>query len=218
MSELQQIEDTMRRHDDPVVTVPELVDELKPEIDKSDTWVRDQLRLLERADAVESKTIGSRATAWWHVDRVTAPHLAPEKHPDQADLEESAAPVGVGETSGMLETETDGESDPAPYPTEPNADVSDVAEVFDPPGRGSDWNDRVDALTAMLERLRDAGEATSRELYQPIYESHDVHYASADGFWRNCGHEQFKRAREETEALELVDADAGRWRWVGGDE
>ena len=66
MSELQEIEDKMLRHKDPVVTVPELA-EL---IGKSDTAVRDNLKLLERAGAVHSKQVGARAVAWWHDDRV----------------------------------------------------------------------------------------------------------------------------------------------------
>lgn len=192
MSELEAIEDKMRQYPDPIVTAPELAEEFG----KSDTHIRGQLRLLERAGVVESKGIGARARAWWHEDRVAPRHVAPEEHPDQRDLADAA---GSDESHSV-------DSDPITV-EEAVADV-DVA------GGSEKQQKRQEALRDTLMHLRDAGETKGSELKTLIYEHTDTAYDSEDSWWGNCAHPALKELRERG-TVELVDHHQGIWAWAG---
>ena len=188
MSELREIEDEMRQHPDPVVTVPELADRL----DRSTTAVRNDLKLLERDGAVTSKDIGARAVAWWHDDRVTERHVAPADHPDQSDLTEQ--PV---DTPGVeAETHT----------------VESAVALLDLPGQGERQEQRQEAMRGLLMHLRDGGEATAGELRTTSYEHHETGYSDARSWWKNCAGDALGRLRDEG-VVTLVDSHDGLWRW-----
>lgn len=176
-------------HPDPVVTVPELADLL----DASDTHVRDNLKLLERAGAVESKDVGSRATAWWHESRVEARHVAPDEHPDQSALDETPA---ADDDQGDVWT------------------VESAAAAVDVPGSGEKQEDRREAIDSLLRHLRDAGETRAGDLRDLTYEHHATHYESAESWWTNCGKEALGELRD-LGAVELVDRSRGKWAWAG---
>jgi len=195
MSELREIEDEMRQHPDPVVSVPELEDRLG----YSDTKIRDDLKLLEREGVVHSKQVGARATAWWHEDRVCRPHVAPEDHPDQRDLESSAdrheaADSAAAETASVT--------------------VEDAVDQLDLPGQGEKQKQRREAMKALLRHLRDGGDTKGSELQTLIFEHHETGYQSADSWWGNCAHPALKDLGERG-FVELTDRHNGVWSWTG---
>lgn len=150
----------MIRADDPVVTVPEIADEM----DRSDTHVRNQLLLLEREGAVESKEVGARAVAWWHSERVSPPRLPPEDHPDQSGLSD------VDPTDAAQSAERDGrDSDPAQDSIA--AAVDDVASDWDDDDR---LEERRAAAIAALRFIRREGAATAKELREHVEPEHPV--------------------------------------------
>jgi len=190
MSELEAIEDKMRQYPDPIVTAPELAEEFG----KSDTHIRGQLRLLERAGAVESKDIGARAVAWWHEDRVTRPHVAPEEHTDQPDLADAADPDESVESKPIT--------------------VEEAVADLDVPGSAEKQQKREEALKDLLRHLRDSGETKGSELKTLIYEHADTAYGSENSWWGNCAHPVLKELRDRG-AVELVDHHNGVWAWTG---
>ena len=185
MSELRDIEDEMRQHPDPVVTVPELADRLG----RSTTAVRQDLKLLERDGAVGSKECGARAVAWWHEDRVAPRHVAPDEHPDQTDLTEQE------------------------QRQEPHT-VESAVGLLDLPGQGERQEQRQEAMRGLLMHLRDGGEATAGDLRELTYEHHETGYADARSWWKNCAGDALSQLREAG-AVELVDPHDGIWRWAG---
>jgi predicted ArsR family transcriptional regulator len=185
MSELREIEDEMRRHPDPVVTVPELADRL----DRSTTAIRNDLKLLERDGAVGSKQTGSRAVAWWHEDRVAPRHVAPDEHPDQTDLEDQVERV-------------DGEQQTP----------ETAVELLDLPGDGEVLESREDAMRALLRHLRDGGDTTAGELRELTYEHHETHYKSARSWWKNYAGDALSQLRDHG-VVKLVDKPEGIWSW-----
>jgi DNA-binding transcriptional ArsR family regulator len=193
MTKLEEIEDEMRQHSEPVVSVPELAERL----DASDTHVRNQLRLLKRTGAVDSKDVGARATAWWHEDRVAPRDVAPADHPDHSDLSGAAA----GDDAHSAESE------PA------TLTVDDAVARVDLPGDGEIEDDRRKAMRALLMHLRDAGETTAGELRTLTYEHESTHYAGARSWWKNCASQALSDL-EDAGAVELVNQSRGRWRWA----
>ena len=197
MTKLQEIEDALMQHPDPVVSVPELANE----IDRSDTHIRDKLEKLEYLDRVERKDVGARATAWWHVDRVTPPHLPAEDHPDQSDLESAA------DSQGGHSAESDG----------PEWTVEEAAGVADLPGQGDKEMDRRDALEAVLRHLRDAGETRAGELESFTFEQFETHYSGERSWWKNAASPALSQL-DDLGAVELRDQSRGLWAWTGSEQ
>lgn len=190
MTTLQAIEDRILAADDPVVSVPELAEEL----DASDTHIRDKLELLEYEGRVERKDVGARATAWWHVERVTPPRVPPEEHPDQSDLEELKARE---EREGDVWT------------------VEEAADAVDLPGQAREKvADRREALAAVLRALRDGGEQPAERLREQTHQHETTHYDSSRSWWKNAASPALRDLADRG-AVELVDHPTGTWRWVG---
>jgi DNA-binding transcriptional ArsR family regulator len=193
MSELREIEDEMRQHPDPVVSVPELTERL----DYSDTKIRENLKLLEREGVVESKQVGARAVAWWHEDRVTPRHVAPEDHPDQTDLQETPA---------RERRESDGGA----------VGVEEAVGRLDLPGGGERQEQREEAMRSLLRHLRDAGETDAEELRTLTYDHCETGYSDARSWWKNCASAALSELRDD-EIVTLVDPHDGVWAWNGGE-
>lgn len=179
----------MIRHADPVVSVPELADELG----RSTTHIRDQLRLLEREGVVTSKDVGARAVAWWHEERVAPPRLPPEEHPDQSDLE-------------TVEAREEAHS----------ADLSEhPLDSVDFP-QSKDRMDCVQAVQAARDFLRSDGPATMREIVTTVGGEHPIGYdvpEEIDGryrgaWWRNV----VKPGLEALPDVQKPTGGASEWR------
>lgn len=192
MSKLREIEDAMLRHRDPVVSVPELADEL----DRSTTHIRDQLRLLEREGVVTSKDVGARAVAWWHVRRVAEPQETNEAPPSDAAVRES--------------------TERPPSADEPHsADSSEALVQCDFP-EGRPREECVEAVLAAHEYLRDKGPATMREIVTDVGAEHPIGYDVPEeiegryrgAWWRHV----VKPGLEAMSDVEKPTGGASEWR------
>lgn len=192
---LDTLEDAMRNHPDPVVSVPELVDEL----DASDTHIRDQLRLLEREDVVGSKDVGARATAWWHEDRVTRPHVAPAEHPDQRDLED--VPVSDEAVSDESGPETGGR-------------IAEILEGWHPGRSREERRPRRAAGRAALETLRESPQMTREDFEDALLPEHDVENQNRTTWWKNSVRPALTRARD-ADVVEHIHGPPHRYEWTG---
>jgi hypothetical protein len=197
MTELEEIEDEMRRRDDPITTAPELADHFGA----SDTHIRDQLKLLKRAGAVGKKDVGARATAWWHESRVTGPNLPPEEHPDQSALGEQPA----RERASSAESETTSDDAPETPPWE-RVDLPDLS------GTDVKQQDREAALRAILKRVYEADDSGAAGVYEATHDEHTTHYASADSWRSNCAGPALSELADRG-VVQLVDRAEGRYRW-----
>lgn len=172
MSKLREIEETMMRHDDPVVSVPELADEM----DRSTTHIRDQLRLLEREGVVHSKDVGARAVAWWHEERVCPPRLPAEEHPDQSDFESIEAP----EEAHSADIEM-------PSPDEITASLQRQYETIESVAEGWEEDRRADrkrAAQAAVKYIREHDGASAKELQENVEPEHPVDGQNARTWYR----------------------------------
>lgn len=191
---LQTIEDAMREHEDPVVHVPELADEL----DASDTHIRDQLRLLEREGAVGSKDVGARATAWWHQDRVTSRQVASEDHPDQSGLSE--VPTPDAPHSDDRGPERDGT-------------IDDILEGWHPGRSAEEREPRRAAGRAALKELRNGGQMTRTDFEDALLPEFDVSGQNEKTWWKNSVRPALNRGREE-DVVEWHHGPPHRYEWV----
>ena len=210
---LEKVEKAVKHHPDPVVSASEVTEAL--EIDVTRRTVLDDLRLLERADAVESKEIGARAVAWVHVDRVNpAPPRDPADHPDQRDLEDAAEPVDAiavdaeqerGDADGGLEDD--------------RIDADDVIDGLDLPGSGTKLERRRDAVRACVDFVRDHGAATKSDFIDAHYADgdgeHVAGFGSSGGWWNAIGKQGLQEVAEHVDALEPPGGEgAHRWEWT----
>lgn len=162
MSELETVEEIIRTATPPIVTASEVAEEL----DCSSRHALDLLRLLERANAVQSKTVGAHAVAWWHVDRVT---------PAGATLDEEQPTRGEPPADSTTRSE-------------PSTSAEDVLRSLDLPGSGSKYETRVQAVLAFYERLQEhPGEPLEKGDFEDLVEERDldVGYSSFRSLWNN---------------------------------
>lgn len=222
MSKLRDIEETMLRHGDPVVSVPELAEQM----DRSDTHIREQLRLLEREGAVASKDVGARATAWWHVGRVQPP--TPENWPtmDEAVIGDEAGSLTAGQDAledarrEAIEKrlETDERHHGAPDGPH-SAESEDGLEDVDFPD-SREREECVAAVEAAREYLREDGPATMRDIVTSVGPEHPVGYDVPEeieageryrgAWWRTI----VKPGLEALEDVEAPPTGGSDWRTV----
>jgi len=192
MVSLEDVEEAIRGHPDPVVSTTDLASEDR--LDCSARHVLDQLRLLERAGAVESKDIGARAVAWWHVDRVRPPIESPEDHPDQEPLEHYEPARGAAGGGGRDDhvgapvdvDACDQEQDRNQEPSDATADsptVDDVLAELDMPGSGDRLEARREAVRACYQFLLNHGQAQKSDFLDDVYPDHTAGYQSSGGWW-----------------------------------
>ncbi len=208
---LDAIEAEVKHHEDPVVSTREIVDAIDDDVSRR--TVLDDLRLLERADAVESKQTGAHAVAWWHVDRVTpAPPRSPADHPDQADLEDVA-----GDEDRDVQ-----EGEPDEVDRVDGEELNRLGEMFADaldgwrPGRDlSEQAERREIGRKALDWLRDQEEDVRRQdVVAALYEATSVDGQGEDAWWRRTVRPAFKNALEQG----YVENPGRRWRWVAVDD
>lgn len=206
---LSEVEDAMLEHPDPVVTAPELADELPC----SRRHVGDRLDLLERDGMVSSKKAGGRARVYWHHERVCGPRLSPEDHPDQSELEDVARPAGPPERD--VDRETTDESD------ETDDDLlaldDDLAEL-DLPGEGDLADERREAVRACWHHLRREGTATRSDFVSAVYDDHPAGYGSEGGWWNAVGKQGLRGLADRRDDVTAPSEGAHQWRFSGFDE
>lgn len=204
MTELQEVENAMLQHRDPIVNAPELAEE----IGRSDTHVRDKLEKLEYLDRVERKDVGARATAWYHVERVNPPRRLGDGEPrGQSSLARDAAGDAHGDESAggpqAVESRPDAEQDPfmlAEWPS--NRSPGECRQ----------------AVYAARDYIEDQGSATMRELVAEILPEHPVGYDVVEleegdryrgAWWRKV----VKPGLEALPEIEKPATGGSEWTW-----
>jgi len=178
----------MLEHPDPVVSAGDLADN----VDETRRHVLDQLRLLERTDAVESKQIGARAVAWWHVDRVAPRRVPPEEHPKQSALDD---------------VDVDDRRD------DPEDVVDQNVDALDLPGSGERLKRRRDAVRACYEYLRREVSASKSDFVADVYPEHPASYDSSGGWWNAVGKRGLRDLARD-DRLDIVAPAEGEHTWL----
>ncbi len=192
----------MLEHPDPVVSAGDLSDD----VDETRRHVLDQLRLLERTDAVESKEIGARAVAWWHVDRVVPPRLPPEEHPDQAALDDVDADDRRDDPGDDLEMYQSEAIDTA-------SALQENIESVELPGSGERLERRREAVNACYHFLRSEGSASKADFVEHVYPDHTAAYDSSGGWWNAVGKRGLRDLARD-DRLDVVAPGEGEHTWL----
>lgn len=198
MVDLDELEEWLLGNDSPVVASSEVAEAM----DCSRRQALEDLKLLKRAGAVESKDVGARATAWWHVDRVTPPRVDPAEHPAQTALEEARE-----------------ETENAEQRVQHIPDDDPLAAVEFPSGK--DREECVEAVRAAESYVLEHESATMRDFVADVLPEHPVGYEIVDleqgeryrgAWWRRV-------IKPGLEALPTVEAPAdGHSEWRSADE
>lgn len=210
--DLDDIEDAIRGHADPVTTASELADDL----DCSSRHVLDLLRLLERAGAVESKKVGARAIAWWHVDRVQDSHERITSEQPESD-QEIASELSENNERATSEQPTNDERRDNEESTDGEATesidaieraVDRAAEHWDDPER---IDQRKQAARAALQAIREQPMSKS-EVLEEVEPNHPVDGQSKRTWWRKnlseCSPSPLKQLAEYSNSTK-------KWEWKG---
>lgn len=194
MADLEEIENEMKKHRSPVVTVRDVMDAVDGE--PSDTHIRQQLRALEATGRVRSKDVGARAVAWWHEERVCDPFVPPEDHPDQREFDDVAEDVREPEQQA-------------------ERSIEEICMNLDLAGSGLTLAERREAVSAAVEYLRENGTATRSEFVGALYDAHSAGYDSEGGWWNEIGKKGLRTVAEEIEEIDPPGEGEHTWRWVG---
>lgn len=194
--DLDDVEDAIREYPDPVVKANEISDQLGC----TSRHVLDLLRLLERAGAVESKEIGARAVAWWHVDRVINEGSTNESR----DFNES-----ITNEQPTNNEQTNQQENSEGITKEIEQAVDQAAEQWDdPPDR---IEQRKQAARAALEAIRERPMRKS-DILDKIEPKHSVDGQSPRTWWRanlsECSPSPLKELASYSNATK-------KWEWVG---
>ncbi|WPH65794.1 hypothetical protein HJIV1_gp3 [Haloterrigena jeotgali icosahedral virus 1] len=202
---LDRVEKAVRRHPDPVVSTTEVVDALEDDVTRR--TVLDDLRLLERADALESKDIGSRAVAWWHVDRVVAPPPPdPADHPDQRGLGEQGLEDDVDQEASVDDDRRD-DHVAAGHAVDDDQEARVDAGRHDGledaladwrPGKPRDREERREIGFEALEWLQQqSGPRTRAEFVSALYEQTHLDGQGEDSWWQRVVRPALNRAVDQ---------------------
>jgi len=201
MPTANEVADAMLTYDDPVVTAKDLADAL----DCSTEHVRQKMDALLLSDVAESKKAGARARVYWHVERVCAPHIAPEDHPDQSDLEDAARPA-----ERDVDRETTEVTD-----ADASDDLADDLDALDLAGTGDLLAERREAVRECYEFLQSEGTATRAEFIRTVYEDRPAGYSSEGGWWNTVGKDGLRGLAERRDDVAAPTEGAHQWRYVG---
>ncbi|RLM62481.1 HTH domain-containing protein [Halorubrum sp. Atlit-26R] len=209
----EDVVDAIHAHEDPVVTAPELADELPV----TARTVSNRLRELAAAGDVERKDVGGRAVVYWlpgtRKPRRNAKDRERRLAADQADLEEAAGEGGRSEdipTSG-IEAEPESErSDPGS-----RVDVDEVIEDLDLPGSGERVEQRREAVRACVAYLREHGEAQRSAFVDEVYPDHPAGFGSSGGWWNAIGKQGLAEVADVVDVVDAPPEGSHVWYWRG---
>ena len=216
---LDAVEDAILRADPPVVTAPEIAETVLEESTVYDSVgdprreAYDDLALLERSGAVESKECGARARAWWHTDRVLDPPPRDDLV-DDLDRDDEIPPSNPrgerldADPDVSLEYEDEDEEDVGDL----DPDLEDALSDWRPGRSREERLERVEAGVAVLDWLRDRGGAVSRaDVVAETYDELAPASQSKDSFWRKTA----RPALQHAEDAGLVAIESKEYRWIG---
>lgn len=193
---LAELEHLVDVEDVPVSTASRLADRL----DRDRRRVHEDLEDLALLDHASSLSVGARARVWW-----PTPH--PWRHEDH-----HAADSGprIDDSPPREPRDTPSTRDVATSTS--TRSLEELAEAVDVPGQTErKEQQRREALVAVLEAIREAGEIEAGELRE-LYTDHPADYASASSWWKNCMQLALGDVAELDDRLEAADY-SGVWRW-----
>lgn len=183
-NEIEDLTETMLRYPDPVVTANDMAEEM----DCSRRHALDLLKLAESTGKVTAKTVGARATAWWHVDRVRNPQERPDQKEQPREVADEPDPMDA---------------------------VENVVNGLDLPGSGNTLEARRNAVRDCCQLLRDTGSASRSDFVGKLYSRNTAGYGSEGGWWNTIGKQGLREVAETTEMIERPKEGEHSWRWVG---
>lgn len=212
---LERVEREILHHSDPVVTAPELADELE---DMNRRDVLDDLRLLERSGSVESKPTGANAVAWWHTERVKpAPPRSPADHPDQLGFTDAAERLRDQDADDRdVDAEhLDADRDARPQLESLEPDLEDALAGWSPGRDSQQRRERRAAGVEVLRWLRDQPpvEHYRSDVVDALADQLALEGQSADTWWRKVARPALQHAAEAG----LVDDSGRSYRWTGSE-
>lgn len=119
---------------------------------------------------------------------------------EQAEENDTAPSTSSSE---MEDSATDSDATEPPETT----DIDTILAEWDP--QGESRQQRLDAGRAVLEYLKEQGEATKEDIFNTVYPDHKVETQSKDSWWRTTA----RGSGEKDGALSLAE-DAGAAEWV----
>ena len=179
---------------DTTISLPEnLADELYDRKERGESYADVIQRLIERADSDP-----------------------PDTQVDESGRESAVTPAT--DTAGPAGTSAD----------EPPESVQDAGESLHAlvndvggetlPGSGKKLDERVAALRAVVEYLREHGTATPTDFQTDVYPEHQARYTDADdparSWWKNAMYPGLGAVADRTDAVEKADQ-TGEWTWRG---
>jgi hypothetical protein len=206
----EEILDLFREADDPVLSTADVAGKLP--IGRRGTL--DRLGNLVEEGRLEGKDIGGRNRVWWLPELSDALAVVRERaeradaggQPPGSSSEEPAPEPSTG--AGLKESNESIESDIESLVDEIASDVL--------PGSGEKLEARCEALHAVVDYLREHGEATPKEFREAIYPDHPAFYTSGDdpaySWWMNAMYDGLKALSERSERVIAADS-SGVWTW-----
>ena len=103
--------------------------------------------------------------------------------------------------------------------TESDTEAATLAETIDAvaddvlPGSGSKLDARREAFHAVVEYLREHGEAKTAAFKEDVYAEHPAEYGTPRSWWKNGMYPALAELAERTDAVERADT-SGTWRFI----
>lgn len=208
------VAEAMVAHPSPVVTAGDLAEELGC----TPRHALNVLRGLEAAGVVGSRTVGAKAVAWWHVDRVRPPPTDADEAADTPERERRPDPAAVeegGSDDGRDEQDDDGGLEGIPPDRREDVEEAVARAAAAWGDEGDRLEARKEAARAVLLALAARGEGLSKsEIQEEFAGRYPVEGQSADTWWRR------NLAESSPAPLRLVaeySRGTGEWRWTGLD-
>lgn len=194
---LDALEAIHREEERPIATAPEIAEGL----DVQRRRVLQLLDALEAVGAVESHPV-ARGRAFWSTERVRIKSLPPEVPPAETSEDPASAPP----------------ADPQPTPHPAFEDLEDVVRDLESiPGQKYSperYEERVEAILAVLEELESAGDLKASEIRDRVYQDHPAGYSEGENpplsWWKNCVGPALSELQEKG-ITQLVDSHDGIW-------
>nr|WP_032073162.1 HTH domain-containing protein [Halorubrum sp. T3]AGI12349.1 hypothetical protein [Halorubrum sp. T3] len=209
----EDVVDAIHAHDDPVVTAPELADELPV----TSRTVSNRLRELAAGGDVERKDVGGRAVVYWlpgtRKPRRNAKDRERRLAADQADLEEAAGEGGRSEDIAASDLEAEPEPDRSDRMGED--DVDEVIDDLDLPGRGERVEQRREAVRACVRYLREHGEAQRSAFVDEVYADRPAGFGSSGGWWNAIGKQGLAEVADVVDVVDAPPEGSHVWYWRG---
>lgn len=207
----ENVVDAIHAHPDPVVTAPELAEELPV----TARTVSNRLRELAAGGEVERKDVGGRAVVYWlpgtRKPRPDAEERERRLAPDQADLREATVETGGSDDIAKSDVETEPRSDRSDPMGE--HDVDETIDALELPGRGERVEQRREAVRACVAYLREHGEGRRSAFVEDVYPNHPAGFGSAGGWWNAIGKQGLAEIADVVDAVDAPPEGSHTYYW-----